>query len=139
MSGRMERVMRLMAWALRVGTEFHTAVAEGTPRSSSLIVRFKLADKLMNSDAEMLARGTQTIITQVQSMKRMVDDFRDYARLPAPVTAQMGEDFIHYYGLVAFSVSRAGGMRNNFAIRPRRWPICCFSAILKEQHHDPAV
>lgn len=25
-----------------------------------------------------------------------------------PVTAQMGDDFIHYYGLLAFSVSRAG-------------------------------
>jgi nitrogen fixation/metabolism regulation signal transduction histidine kinase len=52
-------------------------------------LQFKLADKLANGDAEMLARGTQTIITQVQSMKRMVDDFRDYARLPAPVTAPL--------------------------------------------------
>ncbi len=47
-------------------------------------LQFKLADKLSNGDAEMLARGTQTIINQVQAMKRMVDDFRDYARLPAP-------------------------------------------------------
>jgi nitrogen fixation/metabolism regulation signal transduction histidine kinase len=52
-------------------------------------LQFKLADKLGHGDAEMLARGTQTIITQVQSMKRMVDDFRDYARLPAPVTAPL--------------------------------------------------
>ncbi|HEX6733831.1 MAG TPA: ATP-binding protein [Azonexus sp.] len=50
-------------------------------------LQFKLAGKLMNGDAEMLARGTQTIINQVQSMKRMVDDFRDYARLPAPDVA----------------------------------------------------
>ncbi|MDR2189080.1 MAG: HAMP domain-containing protein [Azonexus sp.] len=48
-------------------------------------LQLKLADKLDGSDADMLARGTQTIITQVQAMKRMVDDFRDYARLPAPV------------------------------------------------------
>ncbi len=48
-------------------------------------LQFKLADKLGNGDADMLARGTQTIINQVQAMKRMVDDFRDYARLPAPV------------------------------------------------------
>ncbi len=47
-------------------------------------LQFKLADKLANGDADMLARGTRTIITQVQAMKRMVDDFRDYARLPAP-------------------------------------------------------
>ncbi|MDR2838639.1 MAG: PAS domain-containing sensor histidine kinase, partial [Azonexus sp.] len=48
-------------------------------------LQLKLADRLGGGDAEMLARGTQTIITQVQAMKRMVDDFRDYARLPAPV------------------------------------------------------
>jgi nitrogen fixation/metabolism regulation signal transduction histidine kinase len=47
-------------------------------------LQFKLAGKLMNGDADMLARGTQTIINQVQAMKRMVDDFRDYARLPLP-------------------------------------------------------
>ena len=47
-------------------------------------LQFKLAGKLMNGDADMLARGTQTIINQVQAMKRMVNDFRDYARLPVP-------------------------------------------------------
>ncbi len=52
-------------------------------------LQFKLADKLTNGDADMLARGTQTIINQVQAMKRMVDDFRDYARLPAPVVAPL--------------------------------------------------
>ena len=52
-------------------------------------LQFKLAGKLMNADADMLARGTQTIINQVQAMKRMVDDFRDYARLPAPEVASL--------------------------------------------------
>ena len=50
-------------------------------------LQFKLADKLANGDADMLARGTQTIINQVQAMKRMVNDFSDYARLPAPELA----------------------------------------------------
>ncbi len=52
-------------------------------------LQFKLASKLMNGDKDMLARGTQTIINQVQAMKRMVDDFRDYARLPAPEVAAL--------------------------------------------------
>lgn len=52
-------------------------------------LQLKLADKLDSTDASMLTRGTQTIITQVQAMKRMVDDFRDYARLPAPVVAPL--------------------------------------------------
>lgn len=52
-------------------------------------LQFKLAGKLTNGDADMLARGTQTIINQVQAMKRMVDDFRDYARMPAPEVASL--------------------------------------------------
>ncbi len=52
-------------------------------------LQFKLAEKLVNGDADMLARGTQTIINQVQAMKRMVDDFRDYARLPAPEVSSL--------------------------------------------------
>lgn len=52
-------------------------------------LQHKLSSKLLNGDADMLARGTQTIINQVQAMKRMVDDFRDYARTPAPELAAL--------------------------------------------------
>jgi nitrogen fixation/metabolism regulation signal transduction histidine kinase len=52
-------------------------------------LQMKLADKLANGDVDFLNRGTQTIINQVQAMKRMVDDFRDYARLPAPEVAPL--------------------------------------------------
>jgi nitrogen fixation/metabolism regulation signal transduction histidine kinase len=48
----------------------------------------KLADKLSAPDAEVLRRGTQTIITQVNAMKHMVDDFAIYARQPLPGTMQ---------------------------------------------------
>jgi nitrogen fixation/metabolism regulation signal transduction histidine kinase len=47
-------------------------------------LQMKLADRLEGADAEMLSRSTQTIIIQVQAMKRMVNDFSDYARMPAP-------------------------------------------------------
>lgn len=43
-------------------------------------LQLKLADHLAGKEAEMLARSTRTIINQVQAMKRMVDDFRDYSR-----------------------------------------------------------
>jgi nitrogen fixation/metabolism regulation signal transduction histidine kinase len=42
----------------------------------------KLADKLTGTDAELLKRGTGTIVTQVTALKNMVDEFRQYARLP---------------------------------------------------------
>ncbi len=44
----------------------------------------KLQDKLSPSDAALLARSTSTIINQVDAMKKMVNDFRDFAKLPAP-------------------------------------------------------
>ena len=44
----------------------------------------KLAAKLdAEADRAMLARSVATIVAQVQSMKQLVDEFRDYARLPA--------------------------------------------------------
>ncbi len=45
-------------------------------------IQMKLVGKLPGDDAELLKRGTSTIVNQVAAMKRMVDDFRDYARVP---------------------------------------------------------
>lgn len=42
----------------------------------------KLAGKLDADSREMLDRATQTIVNQVEAMKNMVNDFRDYARSP---------------------------------------------------------
>jgi nitrogen fixation/metabolism regulation signal transduction histidine kinase len=44
---------------------------------------FKLGAKLEGADRELLARNTRTIVNQVGALKLMVDEFRDYARLPA--------------------------------------------------------
>ena len=33
----------------------------------------------------MLDKAVATIVDQVQAMKRLVNEFRDYARLPAPI------------------------------------------------------
>ena len=45
-------------------------------------LQMKLEGKLAPPDVELLNRGTSTIVKQVAAMKRMVDDFRDYARTP---------------------------------------------------------
>jgi nitrogen fixation/metabolism regulation signal transduction histidine kinase len=45
-------------------------------------LQMKLVEKLPLPDADVLKRGTSTIVSQVAAMKRMVDDFRDYARVP---------------------------------------------------------
>lgn len=48
-------------------------------------LQMKLEGKLEQADADLLGRATGTIVKQVDAMKRMVDDFRDYARTPPAV------------------------------------------------------
>jgi nitrogen fixation/metabolism regulation signal transduction histidine kinase len=43
----------------------------------------KLDGKLVDSDAAVLAKSVRTIVDQVDAMKRLVNEFRDYGRLPA--------------------------------------------------------
>jgi nitrogen fixation/metabolism regulation signal transduction histidine kinase len=50
-------------------------------------LQIKLAEKLDAAGAEALHKSVSTIVAQVQAMKRLVDDFRDYARLPPPELA----------------------------------------------------
>jgi PAS domain S-box-containing protein len=44
----------------------------------------RLLERLNPEDAELLGRCTRTIVEQVTALKAMVDEFRNYARLPAP-------------------------------------------------------
>ena len=48
-------------------------------------LQLKLADKLDAAGREMLERASQTIVNQVEALKNMVNEFRDYARTPPPV------------------------------------------------------
>lgn len=45
-------------------------------------LEFKLADKLTESDRNILERATKTIVEQVGAMKTMVNEFSEYARAP---------------------------------------------------------
>lgn len=65
-------------------------------------LQMKLQDKLSESDALILNKSTTTIVNQVTSMKRMVDDFRDYARTPPAVLmtldlAELIDEVLHLY------------------------------------------
>jgi nitrogen fixation/metabolism regulation signal transduction histidine kinase len=50
-------------------------------------LQLKLADQLTGASRDLLDRATQTIVNQVEAMKNMVNDFRDYARTPLPQLA----------------------------------------------------
>jgi nitrogen fixation/metabolism regulation signal transduction histidine kinase len=46
-------------------------------------MEMKLLDKLSAPDDALLKRSVKTIVDQVDAMKRLVNEFRDYARLPS--------------------------------------------------------
>ena len=65
-------------------------------------LQMKLQDKLSEADVAILNKSTSTIVNQVTSMKRMVDDFRDYARTPPAVLSPLNlsaliDDVLHLY------------------------------------------
>jgi nitrogen fixation/metabolism regulation signal transduction histidine kinase len=52
-------------------------------------LQMKLADRVDPEAAALLNKATDTIVSQVSAMKRMVDDFRDYARTPPAVLSPL--------------------------------------------------
>jgi len=84
------QAQRATAWAEVARRLAHEIKNPLTPiQLSAERLEMKLADKLSGPDAEVLRRGIHTIVNQVAALKSMVDDFRDYARLPAPALAQL--------------------------------------------------
>lgn len=65
-------------------------------------LQMKLDGKLAPADMELLNKGTATIVNQVAAMKRMVDDFRDYAKTPPAMLESLDlnalvEEILHLY------------------------------------------
>lgn len=76
---------RNAAWAEVARRLAHEIKNPLTPiQLSAERLQLKLSPKLDEDAKAMLARATRTIVNQVEAMKNMVNDFRDYARLPAP-------------------------------------------------------
>jgi len=81
---------RAIAWAEVARRLAHEIKNPLTPiQLSAERLEMKLAERLSREDAEALRRSTGTIVNQVAALKAMVDDFRDYARLPAPQPARL--------------------------------------------------
>ncbi len=75
---------RAVAWAEVARRLAHEIKNPLTPiQLAAERLQMKLSGKLAAGDAEFLDRSAQTIINQVGALSVMVDEFRDYARLPA--------------------------------------------------------
>jgi two-component system, NtrC family, nitrogen regulation sensor histidine kinase NtrY len=84
------QAQRATAWAEVARRLAHEIKNPLTPiQLSAERLEMKLAGKLDRDDAETLRRSTHTIVNQVAALQAMVEDFRQYARLPAPEPAQL--------------------------------------------------
>ena len=84
------QAQRATAWAEVARRLAHEIKNPLTPiQLSAERLEMKLGERLAREDAETLRRATATIVNQVAALKAMVDDFRDYARLPAPAPARL--------------------------------------------------
>ncbi len=66
-------------------------------------LEMKLSGKLPDAEQAVLAKSVKTIVDQVDAMKRLVNEFRDYARLPAADLQPLDlntlvADVLHLYG-----------------------------------------
>jgi len=99
---------RTAAWAEVAQRLAHEIKNPLTPiQLSAERLQHKLADKLEPNDAAMLGRATHTIVNQVEALKVMVNDFRDYARLPAPQFASVNLNALVREVLELYSAYRA--------------------------------
>ena len=84
------RAQRATAWAEVARRLAHEIKNPLTPiQLSAERLEMKLGERLPAKEAETLRHATQTIINQVAALKTMVDDFRNYARMPAPVPVRL--------------------------------------------------
>ena len=80
---RLLQAQRYAAWGEVARRLAHEIKNPLTPiQLSAERLEHRLAEKLQHTDAEMLARSTQTIVKQVAQLKGMVDAFSQYARTP---------------------------------------------------------
>ena len=77
------QVQRTAAWGEVARRLAHEIKNPLTPiQLSAERMQHKLAEKLSVQDAQILRRSTETIVNQVEALKKMVNEFSEYARAP---------------------------------------------------------
>src|SRR5574343_290287 len=70
----------------------------------------KLEGKLTDADAAVLGKSVRTIVDQVDAMNRLVNEFRDYARLPAAELKPLDLNALIGDVLALYGAEGAGGV-----------------------------
>ncbi|MGQ0650844.1 MAG: ATP-binding protein [Betaproteobacteria bacterium] len=116
------QAQRATAWAEVARRLAHEIKNPLTPiQLSAERLEMKLAERLSREDADTLRRSIETIVNQVSALKAMVDDFRDYARLPRPKPAPLDLNALVGEVLALYENSRAPVAKRLAAGLPPVW------------------
>jgi len=97
-------------------------------------LQVKLAGKLAEGDADMLARSTQTIVNQVSALKGMVDAFSQYARTPEASMRELDLNAVTREVLTLYEASLGASVRLELA--PELPPVVGDAAQLAQVIHN---
>jgi nitrogen fixation/metabolism regulation signal transduction histidine kinase len=116
------QAQRATAWAEVARRLAHEIKNPLTPiQLSAERLEMKLGERLPREDAETLRRSTHTIVNQVAALKTMVDDFGDYARLPAPALGRLDVNALVTEVLALYEESRVPIEKNLARNLPPVW------------------
>jgi len=128
------QAQRATAWAEVARRLAHEIKNPLTPiQLSAERLEMKLEGKLAPEEAEILRRNTQTIVNQVTALKSMVDDFGDYARLPAPVQTGLDLNALVTDVLALYENSRVPVAKR---LAPALPPVWADSAQIRQVIHN---
>ncbi|MCH9639807.1 MAG: HAMP domain-containing protein [Betaproteobacteria bacterium] len=109
------QVQRSVAWGEVARRLAHEIKNPLTPiQLSAERVLHKLASKLDGDDERILRRSTETIVNQVEALKRMVNEFNQYARVPKLELQQLDFNALIREVLLLYETGNAeseGGLR----------------------------
>ena len=102
---------RSAAWAEVARRLAHEIKNPLTPiQLSAERLQYRLGHKLEGADQALLARSVNTIVSQVQAMQTLVNEFRDYARLPAAMMAPLDLNTLAGEVLVLYGQAQDNGL-----------------------------
>ena len=131
---RLIAAQRSLAWGEVARRLAHEIKNPLTPiQLSAERLQRKLADKLDAESRAMLDRSTQTIVTQVEAMKNMVNEFRDYARMPP---AQLQALDLNALVMDVLELYENAGVRVHTLLAARLPPVAGDPAQLRQVIHN---
>ncbi len=98
-------------------------------------LQLKLEDKLDEPGQQLLTRSVNTIVTQVQALKNLINEFRDYARLPSAKLAPLDLNGLVNDVLALYGEAMERGTIQ-LALKPDLPPIMGDAALLRQVVHN---